>query len=751
MQPPPRKAKVYQEVRTLHSEQLARLQAKHQLESDLLEDIRTFCKQRAAIEKEYSQALQKLTAQYMKKEWAFGQTDSKTDSWTIFCAWHLLLEGTMSAAQTRQKISEMFRCEISDAARSVRAAKEQQLKKCSDQLQEAQADLAVTVKELHKTRSKYQDMGRAALQARERASEAETRNSKRSSGLFQFKGSLQKANAKLSARLVECNARVRQARNDYILCLAAANAHQEHYYGVRIPNIMQTLDGDVYERFSEYFKVFGQTELEACCHTQEAFTTLLPAADKVSRESSHQIFLRDTPCITEVKPFIFQPADSDPVSNLEGPEEGIEGLEVENWLEKEARKWASRTARSHKQLVHSQRVLSDLEEQLSQSQLVETPHQSMETKLVEAQNNRHKAETEKLRAEACLAVLEQAGVAVQDWLSSAMSRANEELEREQHSNESRLSNGELSPTNSFTLDTFDDFDGRAFDDSSSSPTSTWRHYPQKCKVFYEYRANQPDELTIDKDDILEVIEDGDMEDWVKARDAAGNVGYVPEKYLQFPEPGGLTMSPSADGLSHSSCNSIEPEIALPSPPAEDFGVCLARALYDYNGQTNEELSFSEGAVLRILQKGTGGVDDGFWHGEFNGRVGVFPSIMVEELSGSGIVGAAAFGQSSSPLPSCDRWGSSRGMSPMSGMMAHSSKVTSSVTSHSGSSSPQLQGDSGRSGRPSSIFLGVDNGSRQAHSSEPDKSPVLRPVRVAPPPPPSKKCASQNDHLQFTLV
>lgn len=33
-------------------------------------------------------------------------------------------------------------------------------------------------------------------------------------------------------------------------------------------------------------------------------------------------------------------------------------------------------------------------------------------------------------------------------------------------------------------------------------------------VFF-FQASQPDELTIDEQEMLEVIEDGDMEDWVK--------------------------------------------------------------------------------------------------------------------------------------------------------------------------------------------------------------------------------------------
>lgn len=62
-------------------------------------------------------------------------------------------------------------------------------------------------------------------------------------------------------------------------------------------------------------------------------------------------------------------------------------------------------------------------------------------------------------------------------------------------------------------------------------------------------------------------------------------------------------------------------------------VCFVKALYDYEGQTDDELSFPEGAIIRILNKENQD-DDGFWEGEFSGRIGVFPSVLVEELSAS---------------------------------------------------------------------------------------------------------------------
>lgn len=63
-------------------------------------------------------------------------------------------------------------------------------------------------------------------------------------------------------------------------------------------------------------------------------------------------------------------------------------------------------------------------------------------------------------------------------------------------------------------------------------------------------------------------------------------------------------------------------------------VSFAKALYEYTGQTDDELSFPEGAIIRILSRETH-EDDGFWEGEFNGAVGVFPAVLVEDLTGSG--------------------------------------------------------------------------------------------------------------------
>ena len=57
-------------------------------------------------------------------------------------------------------------------------------------------------------------------------------------------------------------------------------------------------------------------------------------------------------------------------------------------------------------------------------------------------------------------------------------------------------------------------------------------------------------------------------------------------------------------------------------------VCYAKALYDYDACEDEELSFKEGDVIRVISKVVDD-DDGWWMGIYEDRKGVFPNIVVE--------------------------------------------------------------------------------------------------------------------------
>ncbi|XP_030692039.2 F-BAR and double SH3 domains protein 2 isoform X2 [Globicephala melas] len=630
MQPPPRKVKVTQELKNIQVEQMTKLQAKHQAECDLLEDMRTFSQKKAAIEREYAQGIQKLASQYLKRDWPGIKADDRNDYRSMYPVWKSFLEGTMQVAQSRINICENYKNFISEPARTVKSLKEQQLKRCVDQLTKIQTELQETVKDLAKGKKKYFETEQMAHAVREKADiEAKSKLS-----LFQSRISLQKASVKLKARRSECNSKATHARNDYLLTLAAANAHQDRYYQTDLVNIMKALDGNVYDHLKDYLIAFSRTELETCQAVQNTFQFLLETSSKVVRDYNLQLFLQENAVFHKPQPFQFQPCDSDTSRQLESET----GTTEEHSLNKEARKWATRVAREHKNIVHQQRVLDDLE--CHGVAVSEQGRTELEQKIDEARENIRKAEIIKLKAEARLDLLKQIGVSVDTWLKSAMNQVMEELENERWARLPAVTNnGTLHSLNADTeREEGEEFEDNmdVFDDSSSSPSGTLRNYPLTCKVVYSYKASQPDELTIEEHEVLEVIEDGDMEDWVKARNKVGQVGYVPEKYLQFPTSNSLLSMlqslAALDSRSHTSSNSTEAELVSGSLNG-DASVCFVKALYDYEGQTDDELSFPEGAIIRILNKENQD-DDGFWEGEFNGRIGVFPSVLVEELSAS---------------------------------------------------------------------------------------------------------------------
>lgn len=739
MQPPPRKVKVTQELKNIQVEQMTKLQAKHQAECDLLEDMRTFSQKKAAIEREYAQGIQKLASQYLKRDWPGIKADDRNDYRSMYPVWKSFLEGTMQVAQSRINICENYKNFISEPARTVRSLKEQQLKRCVDQLTKIQTELQETVKDLAKGKKKYFETEQMAHAVREKADiEAKSKLS-----LFQSRISLQKASVKLKARRSECNSKATHARNDYLLTLAAANAHQDRYYQTDLVNIMKALDGNVYDHLKDYLIAFSRTELEACQAVQNTFQFLLETSSKVVRDYNFQLFLQENAVFHKPQPFQFQPCDSDTSRKLESET----GTTEEHSLNKEARKWATRVAREHKNIVHQQRVLDDLE--CHGAPASEQSRVELEQKIDEARENIRKAEIIKLKAEARLDLLKQIGISVDTWLKSAMNQVMEELENERWARLPAVTNNGTSHSlNADTEREEEEFEDNmdVLDDSSSSPSGTLRNYPLTCKVVYSYKASQPDELTIEEHEVLEVIEDGDMEDWVKARNKVGQVGYVPEKYLQFPTSNSLLSMlqslAALDSRSHTSSNSTEAELVSGSLNG-DASVCFVKALYDYEGQTDDELSFPEGAIIRILNKENQD-DDGFWEGEFSGRIGVFPSVLVEELSASENGDTPGMKEiqispspkppgSLPPLPLYDQPPSSPYPSPDKRSSQYFPR------------SPSANENSVHAESP-----GFSQAPRQTPETSYGK---LRPVRAAPPPPTQnhRRPAEKMEDVEITLV
>ncbi|CAB1336998.1 unnamed protein product [Coregonus sp. 'balchen'] len=383
--------------------------------------------------------------------------------------------------------------------------------------------------------------------------------------------------ALLNARLRECDQRLTEVRNEYLLTLSAINSHHQYYYTAELPAIMR---------------------IETCQSTHSDFSEIREDSTKVTRERNIIIFLQESLAFTRTAAFTSRlplktsewsfvceiiPASSLllflKVLILKQQSSSAEG---ESCLDKEACKWSSKAAKDYKIITHGERALQMLERRFKM--LSGDTTVSVEQKIVEVKESVRKAQVSQVKAESRLA-------------SSAMTQADEELERDRRLSEAHMSNGDISE-DEFEFTDFDDYDkdGDTFIDSTSC--SMLCGYPLACRVLYSYQACQGDELSITEGEELQVIEDGDMEDWLK-----------------------LDWSFNSSGSS--------------SEHSKNVGVLcdtgLAWALYEYHDQGAEELTFPEGALISLLRCRQGEVDDGFWEGELDGHVGVFPSLVVELL------------------------------------------------------------------------------------------------------------------------
>uniref|UniRef100_H2YMG0 SH3 domain-containing protein n=1 Tax=Ciona savignyi TaxID=51511 RepID=H2YMG0_CIOSA len=452
-----------------------------------------------------------------------------------------------------------------------------------------------------------------------------------------------------------------------------------------MPEAMRILDGDLFGKFQDYLSSLSQFELDACNASREAHVQALQDASKISREYNIRCFLRENPVFEWGPKYEFEACGNDEVTHLVQEQSGDD-----NSLNREARKWTTRVVRDERNLQRLNKMKQGLEgltlKYAESPELhIESAVQETEVRLEKCREDLRRTETNHLRGEARLQLLRDVHVNVDTWLESARAQAAKELEESVstpgYANKRRslhnrsLRGASLANGAQMSLGGDDDFcdedfiEDETFDeddhimmmekDNLSLPSSDHsRSYPVTCTVSYPYQATRADELTISVGDRIDVVEDGDLDQWVKAKDGSGHVGYVPENYLEFPTnsttphhhyalpPGedytntlGSTSSGSiTSGTSSLTTNSSgnDPEVTTITSKAainqdKKQGICLAKAIYEYEACSEEELTFPEGAIISVLSKDDNGIDDGWWKGELNGKVGVFPGLVVEEL------------------------------------------------------------------------------------------------------------------------
>ncbi|EJT98776.1 hypothetical protein DACRYDRAFT_83331 [Dacryopinax primogenitus] len=134
---------------------------------------------------------------------------------------------------------------------------------------------------------------------------------------------------------------------------------------------------------------------------------------------------------------------------------------------------------------------------------------------------------------------------------------------------------------------------------------------QQAKVIFTFPGSAAHELAVSEGDTVTVLDPDDGTGWVEVRSSSGS-GLVPASYLKILPPSNGTKRRAP---------------APPPPKPRGMGPKKVKALFDYQGQTGEELDLEEGRVYELADGGD--KDPGWWEVKSGGRKGLVPANYVE--------------------------------------------------------------------------------------------------------------------------
>ncbi|OQR67541.1 FCH and double SH3 domains protein 2-like [Tropilaelaps mercedesae] len=611
---------------------------------------------------------------------------------SVFGVWRLLLDESEKIGKARLASADVFQSRISENAKNTRQAKLAVAKKCFDALRKYQDEVQQTVLEVDKTRKLYFEEEHMAHDARGKAHDVEERLKKKKGGIFSSISSLQKKNDKFSSRREACDIQSTKARNDYLLALAGANAHQKRYYETDLRDILENLDCDISEKVREYLVLMSRTELLTVAACNSSFGRIQEEASKITKQYSIDQYLVDNPVLGSTIEYEFDACDGDEIRTI------CTDHLAEHALQKDAKRWASAYMKECRVLRDSNRELHKLYSRRDKGEKtienVGGESEDIDGKIEEYKNIIRRAETGLVKADARLTVLRAGGVNVDEFLStldidslqieeltrkgSTASRRSFDVREAEERPDSQSSSA--ADEGSRQRDSYDEDtqQATAVADNNRNSSQSYEDYAEQ-----EYAADETDyateypaqeavqsafndpttyassaagggEYSSGEWENAGTDERADGGDWAAAAgqltagcrcvaiysyEAANEdeLAFVENEELECVHEGGESFSAVSYEKVASSATPAPPT-SLPGnlAPAGVLQQPCCRALYDYESTCEDELSFSEGDIIKIVSKlGSDGVDDGWWTGEFEGKTGTFPSLVVEEIKNSG--------------------------------------------------------------------------------------------------------------------
>ncbi|XP_076469342.1 SLIT-ROBO Rho GTPase-activating protein 1-like [Babylonia areolata] len=315
-------------------DQLKCLDVKLETEVSIVGELQEFFRRRAEVELDYARNLDKLVKQMITRHRAEKQ--HRQEQWatmSTYTCWKHLLGITRKESQNHTIISEIYSNQMVHRLQEVMDNSQRIFRKCREIGAESHEDILKVLNELQSAMKTYHMYQAEAKQAEVKLRSVESQKTKVEQQLSgknttsrKLRG-LQRQVEKKEQKYTENNLKALKARNDYLLCIEAANSAINKYFSDDISDLMDCMDFGYHNSVGRAMMMYLSIHEHLRNEHQKYVESLNKCiADLDSRADKHKFMELNNQVFMLPKKFEFQPFKGDEICHISAQKEVMEDL-----------------------------------------------------------------------------------------------------------------------------------------------------------------------------------------------------------------------------------------------------------------------------------------------------------------------------------------------------------------------------------------------------------------------------------------
>lgn len=320
------------DIRNQLNEQVKALGERTETQVAVLAELEDFIKKRGEVEAEHAKNLEKLARGIIQRQ---KTEKTKRDAWTHHAScsvWQELVDSTRAEAEQRQAMANLLTKKIAPGV-AMRADDLQRMsKKCRDIAILAHSEMHRVMTELQTAMKTYQIVyGECSMaekkmrSAQDELAKTDNANAGKST-LSRKQKQCQKVLTKRAEKYRAVRLRSTKARNEYILCVKAANASLHKFYADDLSFLIDCADLGMDFWLQSLIGTVSEARKDLAMKEMTSLADLEGLRDSLDSRADKQSFFESRPTVFMLpKPFEFRPQMGD----SEGEVVADEGLGLE--------------------------------------------------------------------------------------------------------------------------------------------------------------------------------------------------------------------------------------------------------------------------------------------------------------------------------------------------------------------------------------------------------------------------------------